>query len=221
MKIAAVIPAYNEGMKIAGVVRDVLNYADIAIVIDDGSDDNTYNDAKEAGALTIHQENTGIAGAVKQGFKEAIKQKADIAVIIAGDGQHEGRHIPKLIKPIIDKEVDVILTSRFRGNLSEMPFQRILGNKIYTGLIRLLTGMKLTDALCGQRAFSKKALEKIDLKRAKGYELEVVTLFEIHKKGLKYKELPIKAIYKGSVSKMEVKHMLSIMGWIIKEWWSL
>jgi glycosyltransferase involved in cell wall biosynthesis len=109
MKISVVIPAYNEAERIAPVVRGARQHANEVIVVDDGSQDDTARVAKAAGARAIRQQNAGYIAAIKRGFREAL---GDIVVTMDGDGEHHPEDIPRLVKPILAGEADLVLGAR-------------------------------------------------------------------------------------------------------------
>ena len=118
---------------------------------------------------------------------------ANIIVTLDADGQHDPEEIPKLIKPIIEGEADVVIGSRFLTRQS-MPFFRMAGNAFFNWITFLLFGAKTTDSQSGMRAFSKNAAENLEI-RAGGMEVSSEILKEIKTKRLKMKEVPIRATY--------------------------
>ena len=149
--VTAVIPAYFEENTIGDVVMATMQYVDEVLVIDDGSSDNTYGVAKEAGARVLrHKENKGVLEAIKTGFAEAY---GDIIVTLDADGQHHPAEIPALIKPIIDDEADIVI-----GVRPNFPY---FSEKALT----ILTNLKveIDDASSGFRAIKKEFAQKMHL----------------------------------------------------------
>ena len=113
-KIVAGIPCFNNELFIAVVVSKAKKYVDQVVVINDGSHDSTTEVAEAAGALVIsHGTNRGYGEAIKSCFEAAKANTADVLVILDGDGQHNPDEIPKLLAPIVDKEADLVIGSRF------------------------------------------------------------------------------------------------------------
>ena len=109
LKISVVIPAYNEAQRLAPVVEGALKYADEVVVVDDGSRDDTVAVAEAAGARAVRQQNAGYIAAVKRGFREA---QGDVIVTMDADGEHCPEDIPRLVEPILNDEVDLVLGVR-------------------------------------------------------------------------------------------------------------
>lgn len=195
-QIAVVIPAYNEASVIVEVVREVQNAGDYQIiVVDDGSRDATFN---VAGALpdvvTLrHKINRGKGAATKTGIVAANRLGADIIVTMDGDGQHDPGDIEALIEPIRVGECDVVLGTRPKVK-GEMPFIKIIANKIGNIVTWLLYGIHVSDSQSGFRAYSHFAATIIDTKADK-YEYDSKVIREINNNRLKFTEVPIKVRY--------------------------
>ncbi len=130
-KIYIILPAYCEGQVIKKVITSIKEngYKDI-IVIDDGSHDNTYDEAFSTGVITLkHTINRGKGAATQTGLDAAKLLDADIVVTMDSDGQHDPKDIKSLLKPILEDKADVVIGSRMINN-KEMPKSRILMNNI-------------------------------------------------------------------------------------------
>jgi glycosyltransferase involved in cell wall biosynthesis len=190
------IPAYNEEETIGEVIKEIprkiggINEIEV-LIINDGSTDKTSEAAKNAGADKIIEfsSNRGLALAFKEGFNSALEMGADIIVNTDADGQYDNSEIPNLIKPIIEGKADIVLGNRQVANLKHMPVQKRVGNRIATGITRLASGVKITDAQTGFRAFSREAAMKISILH--GYTYTQETIIAASHKGLKITEVPI------------------------------
>ena len=193
--IIAVLPAYNEGESIADIVLKTKEYVDQIIVIDDGSIDNTYEYAKEAGAIVIkHIINRGAGAATSTGIQAALKLGADIIVTIDADGQHLPSDIPNLIEPVIKNEADITIGSRFKGNIDKMPIIKKIGNILLNKLTYLFYGINITDTQSGFKALNKESASLIDINVDRyGFCSELIG--EIKKNKLRYTEVSIPTIY--------------------------
>lgn len=162
MKTVAIIPALNEEETIGRVVRSVRKHIKNVIVIDDGSTDGTAKTARRAGASVYsHPMNKGLGPTILDGYREALKRGAEIVLQIDADGQYLARDIPKLVNPVIRNEADMVLGSRFSGKIEEMPFVKRTGNKFFSKITSMLSGIKITDAQTGFRAIRSELLENI------------------------------------------------------------
>lgn len=196
MKIIITIPAYDEEKTIRNVIKDtkkVMNKTKFkyeVIVVDDGSTDRTALVAKKAGAYVYsHPYRYGLAETFRTEMNIALKKKGEIIVHIDADGQYRAEEIPRLIEPIIKKEADLILGSRFLGKIEEMPFIKKIGNKAFSRVISGVTDIKITDSQTGFRAFNRKVAEKINIISNHTYTQEMV--IKTIKEKFKIKEIPI------------------------------
>ncbi|MDU5110199.1 MAG: glycosyltransferase family 2 protein [Clostridium sp.] len=213
MKTLIIVPAYNEEKSIYNVVTSIkfnIPWADV-VVINDGSKDNTYLEAKKAGAKVINLiENLGIGGAVQSGYIYALKKEYDIAVQVDGDGQHNPADLNLLLREIEKGNTDMVIGSRF---VEETGYKasvfRNIGIKYFSNLVSKLCGKSYYDTTSGYRLVNKKGIELFSSYYPKDYP-EVETIVYACKKGLNVKEVkvnmnereagkssitPIKAIY--------------------------
>lgn len=196
MDIFIVIAAYNEEKKIGIVIDDLLNegYKNI-IVVDDGSNDSTYNIVKNKGIIALrHIINRGQGAALRTGIDYAKKLNADIIVTFDADGQFLVKEIKKVIAPIKDNSVDIVLGSRFLGKTVNIPYLKKIVLKFGVIVVYLLYGIKITDSQSGFRALSKKASELINITSDR-MEHAGEFFWEVMKHKIKYKEIPITVIY--------------------------
>jgi glycosyltransferase involved in cell wall biosynthesis len=213
MKILACIPAFNEEKIIGDVVKKTLSYVDKVIVCDDGSVDNTFNEAKIAGAEVIHHsKNLGKGAALKSLFNYAQNSNFDVIVTIDGDGQFLAEEITKLVKSIVEKKSDIVIGYRF-DDKSEMPSYRKVGNKILDKITSLASDLPFRDTQSGFRAYSKKAIDLITF-QTNGFGADSEILINISKKGLRISEQKVTVIY-NTGRKTSTKNPLSHSGEVI------
>ena len=190
-----VIPAYNEATVISGVIMELRRsgYCNI-IVVDDGSDDSTCQEARNSGVTALrHKINRGKGAAVKTGVAAANLLGADVVVTMDGDGQHCPGDIATLIQPIQNDKVDDVLGTRSLDKKG-MPLHKIIANKVGNYITWLFYGIKVSDSQSGFRAYSKYAVSKIDTKADK-YEYDSKVIREINNNRLSFVEVPIKVLY--------------------------
>lgn len=193
--LICIIPAYNEEKIIGEVVKSVYRQCNHVLVINDGSTDNTYREAEEAGALTInHSVNLGTGASEETGIMAALLLDADIIVTLDADGQHDPSEIPKLLEPILSDEADMVIGSRFLEPEGPMPRTKRLGNTILTQLTSLLCGAEITDSQSGFRALTRQVAANVSgLPTDYSWASEMIT--QIHKRGFRIKEVPVRTIY--------------------------
>lgn len=199
LKILLVIPAYNEEDNILKTYNEIKNYNkknntnyDV-IVINDGSIDRTgeiLDDNKIPHIDLIH--NLGIGGAVQTGYKYAYYNDYDIAIQYDGDGQHDVRYIKDIIEPIINKEADLVIGSRFVSKIDtfKSTFARRIGIKVISFFMKLTTGKKIYDTTSGFRACSKSVIYDFSKSYPNEYP-EPITTAEIIKKKYEVAEVPV------------------------------
>lgn len=196
MKICVLIPAYNEGERIEGVVSKILKLEEVSevVVVDDGSADSTSEKAKKGGAIVLrHRINKGKGAALRTGFSYVKNKDFDAVITMDGDGQHKYSEIPNFIKEFKEKDSGIVLGTRM-GKCRNMPFIRYATNRFTSFVTSLLCGSKITDSQSGFRLISVKALKKIKLSTSK-FEIESEVLIQTARKGFKFIEIPISTVY--------------------------
>lgn len=213
-RVAAVIPAFNEEKYIGTVVLKARQYVDETIVVDDGSSDQTAKVARLAGATVIqHQQNKGYGASIQSLLAEAKKRDIGIAVLLDGDSQHNPDDIPRLIRPI-SEGFDLVIGSRALQS-KNIPGYRRVGQKVIGGFSRVLSGENLSDSESGFRAFSRKALDSLELKE-NGMAISAETISRATEKKLKITETPISISYTEDGSTLNpVVHGVGVLGRII------
>ncbi|MBM4348274.1 MAG: glycosyltransferase family 2 protein [Deltaproteobacteria bacterium] len=193
-KILVIIPAYNEEGSVGKVVEEVKQYLPGAdtLAVNDGSTDLTSEKAGASGAIVLDLPfNLGIGGAMQAGYKFAFAKGHEIAIQVDGDGQHDPKEIAKLLKALEEKEVDLVIGSRFIGDSEfKSSVVRRVGISIFSRVISLIVGQKITDPTSGFRAANRKAIQLFAFDYPQDYpEPEVLVL--LHQCGLKVAEVPI------------------------------
>lgn len=212
MKTLIIVPAYNEEKNIYDVVNSIGRSNPLVdiLVINDGSNDNTYFEAKRAGAKVIDlAQNLGIGGAVQSGYIYALNKGYEIAVQIDGDGQHDPKDLQKLIKEMKENNLDMIIGSRFVEDTEYKPsFFRLLGIRYFSKLVSFLCGNNYYDTTSGYRLVNKKGIRLFANYYPKDYP-EVETIVYACKKGLKVKEVMV-SMKSRSGGKSSITPMKSI-----------
>ena len=212
MKLAIVIPAYNEESVIGNVLesipKNIFGVDEIVIiVVDDGSTDTTYFRAKEKASHSIrHSINLGVGAATITGIEMAKKLGSHIVATMDADGQHNPLDLPKLIKPITEGEADIVIGSRM-FNVQGMPPMKIIGNWIMNLVTLVVFHKWVTDSQSGMKAFSGNALKKMKL-HSIGYEICSEIIGDAKEKNLRLIEVPIETIY-SEYSKFKGQNILN------------
>lgn len=194
MKTVAVIPALNEGTRIAAVIADAAPHVDIVIVVNDGSTDDTADRAREAGAVVVsHPENGGAGAATMTGIEAARALGADALITLDADGQHDPCDIPALLQPIANNSADLVFANRF-GQRNNIPGIRRFFNAIGNFVTLAATGKWVSDSQCGFKVFGPRALKEIDLKMS-GFEFCSEIVRECVQHRWRTIEVPIKVLY--------------------------
>jgi glycosyltransferase involved in cell wall biosynthesis len=195
--ISVIIPCYNEEKTIVGLINRIkkLGFIKDIIVVDDGSEDNTY--LKVEGnfnevIIARHSINLGKGAAVKTGCEIALKLGADILVLIDADGQHLPEEIPKLVEKLEKENLDIVFGVREMNE--KVPLLRKIGNRLITALARVLTKVSLKDSQAGFKAFSADAYKKI-IWQSQDYSVETEIIVNVGRFRLRYGEVPIETIY--------------------------
>lgn len=161
MRVAAVVPAYNESNTVGSIIDETATYVDEVVVVDDGSSDDTTVVAKDHGATVIpHAINTGVGGAVRTGYLYAIRNGYDFIIQIDADGQHDPSYIPELLA--VAEDSDMVIGSRYLNeSYKNYSFVRNAGIQFFTATVNFLGGMDITDVTSGFRVYRVDQLSEI------------------------------------------------------------
>lgn len=192
--LCAVVPSFNEGGRLETVVRALLDVCTTVIVVDDGSSEVLHLSSSPGLYLLRHVLNRGQGAALATGFAFALKLPWDVLVTFDADGQHRTDDLPALTAPVRRDECDVALGSRFLGGTTGMPRSRMLALHLARSVEWLRTGILLSDAHNGLRAFNRKAVEVMDFRLDRfAHASEVLQV--IREQGLRWCEVPVRIDY--------------------------
>lgn len=197
MKLIIQIPCYNEEATLALTLSELPKHIDgideiEILVIDDGSTDKTIEVARQNGVenFVILPTNIGLAKAFLSGLSKSLSLGADIIVNTDADNQYCAKDIEKLVKPILEKQADIVIGARPIENIEHFSFTKKLLQKLGSYVMRLVSSTKIADATSGFRAFSKNAALQINVFDNYTYTLE--TIIQAKAKGLEIISVPVR-----------------------------
>jgi dolichol-phosphate mannosyltransferase len=226
-RIGVVIPVYGESSATCwvlsrfrkGSVNTICLVADVPLK----SDMDKIREAAKQSGITVHiiknQHRTGVGSSLRQGLRYLVETGHDIAVILAGNGKDDPAEIDRMVEPITRGKCDYVQGSRYvcGGKRSGMPFVRIVFNRVYPFIWRLLTLRKCTDVTNGFRCYNLDIFRdhriNLDQDWLDGYSLEYYLHYKVLALGYEVKEVPVSKTYafanKGGYSKIQP----------LKDWW--
>jgi glycosyltransferase involved in cell wall biosynthesis len=203
LRVAVVVPAFNEELNVARTVRDVPAFVDHVLVVDDASHDRTFLEAsrhRRSGLEVLqHPRNRGVGAAIATGYRRALELGVDAVAVMAGDGQMDPRDLPALLAPIVRGAADYVKGNRFarRDVWRVMPPARVAGNMALSFITKVTSGYwRLFDSQCGYTVASRRALAVIDaagLFPRYGYPNDL--LARLHAAGMRVEDVAVRAVY--------------------------
>lgn len=195
MKVACIIPAWNEEKHIVKVIEKVKKFVDLVIVVDDASQDDTYKLALATGIVVLkHPLNRGQGAALQTGSDYALSHEADIIVHFDADDQFSAQEIPDIIAPIINKEADVVFGSRFLNKQANLPKLKKYLIWPIGKLVNRVFGVRTSDPQSGFRAYSKEVAKSFRIEN-NGMAHCSEILIKLSNSSWRIKEVPITVTY--------------------------
>ena len=220
------VPAYNESDTITEVLkkipRKINNLTTEVLVIVDGATDDTLKIVRALGHLpAINLINQGAGAAQRVGYRIAVARKAAVAVTMDADGQHQPSELAQLVEPVLKDEADIVIGSRILGSNEDKSLIRDSGRHLYSWLISLFVGSKVTDCSSSFRAIRTSWITRLDLRQDRFPAAEI--LIESIQKGARHMEVPI-VVKKRRSGKSKMPPSKLTFGWkvfrvIIGTWW--
>lgn len=220
MKTCVIIPTYNEAREIGRLVREIrLQELDV-LVVDDGSSDNTSEIAKNNGAVVLrNQDNEGKGASLIKGFNYALSNDYDAVITMDGDGQHLPEDLSYFIRLATYSDSAIFIGNRMQ-KIKNMPFMRLMTNRLMSWLLSSMAKQKIPDTQCGFRLLKKEALKKVELVTSK-YETESEILIRGSRLGFRIESVPIKTVYLDEKSQINpFIDTLRFFRFIIRELWT-
>ncbi len=193
--IFIVIPAYNEAKSIRSVVDRITPRYPNVVVVDDGSTDGTLDCLHGSNVFVLrHTINRGQGAAIQTGIRFALLQGATVVVTFDADGQHDERDIEALVLPILRKECDVTLGSRFLGQAHNIPLSRKVVLILGIWFTRFVSRVRISDVHNGLRAFSRPAAASLHIHLDRMAHASEI-LDQIREANWRYREVPVSVYY--------------------------
>ena len=200
-KILILLPAYREAGRIGGVVRSVAALCPNVLVVDDGSDDSTGEEAREAGAVVLRQEpNQGKGAALNRGFAYAREHGYDAVITMDADGQHSPDDLPRFIDAFDRGDAPVIIGNRM-DEVEAMPFVRRMTNRFMSWLLSRKMGVHVPDTQNGYRLYATGVLDDVQVADPR-FAAESEILLELAGRGVRMASVPVSTIYGDEKSKI-------------------
>jgi glycosyltransferase involved in cell wall biosynthesis len=204
LDVALIIPARNEASPLPGLIAEIPPAAaDLLIVVDNGSTDQTAEAARQAGALVISEPRAGYGYACAAGVSAALGHGAEVLVFLDADGSFDPRQVPDLLAPIEAGDAELVLGSRLAGGMEPgaMPPHARFGNWLVAGLMRLLYGLRISD-LGPYRAIRADTLVQLGMKEMSyGWPAEMIV--KAARRGARVVDVPVRyRVRRGGRSKV-------------------
>jgi glycosyltransferase involved in cell wall biosynthesis len=200
-KVVVVMPAYNAAKTLRITYQDIPHQrVDGIILVDDGSTDETLSIARELNLTAfVHARNFGYGANQKTCYTEALKDGADIVVMLHPDYQYDPTLLPQIVAPIEAGEADIVLGSRFLlGSVMKqgMPWWKYISNRFLTKVENLFLGWNLSEYHTGYRAYSRQVLEELPfILNSDKFVFDQEILVQAAERRFRVKEVPVPTKY--------------------------
>ena len=233
-KVVVVMPAYNAARTLERTYNDLPpDVVDHVILVDDVSQDETVEIAQRLGLkVIVHVQNRGYGGNQKTCYLEALRDGADVVVMLHPDYQYDSRLVPQLIAPIVEGRADLVLGSRLLGGHAlegGMPLWKYVSNRFLTGVENLAFGHRLSECHTGFRAYSRRLLETIPfLLNSDKFVFDTEVIAQAVAFGFQIAEIPVPTRYFAEASSVNFRNSviygfstLAVIGRYLLDRWSL
>lgn len=193
-RVLVVVPAHDEEESLPATIAELRERAPGVeiLVLDDGSHDGTSRVAREAGVDVVrHPINLGVGAALQTGFQWAYARGFDVVVQVDADGQHDPAYLSALVTPVLTGRCDVCIGSRFVSRTGyRAPWNRRLGMKLFSAVVRLALGRPITDTTSGFRAYSRAVMRVCQYDFPKDFP-DAPLLISLARRGFRLDEVPV------------------------------
>ena len=193
-RVLIIVPALNEEESLPSILDELARKAQdrAVLVVDDGSRDGTPRVARERGiAVVSHAVNLGVGAALQTGFRWALREGYEIGVQLDADGQHDPAYLGALLAPVIAGECDVSIGSRYVSRTAyRAPLMRRLGMLLFSSVVQVTVGQRITDTTSGFRAYNREVMEVCQHDFPKDFP-DAPLLIALHRRGFRLEEVPV------------------------------
>ncbi|MGE5374129.1 MAG: glycosyltransferase family 2 protein [Bacteroidota bacterium] len=227
-KIFIVLPAYNASKTLIRTLNEIPSeYRQNIILVDDASQDNTVEVARQARIpVIVHPRNRGYGGNQKTCYTAALARGADLVVMLHPDHQYDAKVIPQLIQPILDGEASAVFGSRMLGGLpleGGMPWWKYVANVVLTALANIVFCHYLTEIHSGFRAYSRRYLETVRfMENSDDFIFDTEIIAQGMMCNLRFQEVPITTRYFPEASSINLRRSI-VYGfgilWVLLKFW--
>jgi glycosyltransferase involved in cell wall biosynthesis len=199
INVAAIIPAYLEEKHVGDVVRRTLKQLANVVVVDDGSNDRTADEARGAGAdVIVHEQNRGKGESIKSGFRYWLEHGSTYVVILDADGQHLPEEIERFLAAAASGVGELLIGTRM-NDVREMPAVRRMVNRYMSRKISRACGQEIPDTQCGFRMVHRSIIPNL-LGGTERFDYETEMLILASRAGCRIASVPISTVYSDEVS---------------------
>jgi glycosyltransferase involved in cell wall biosynthesis len=205
------MPAYNAAETLESTIVEIPEgVADTVILVDDASGDNTVKVAESLELTVIrHPHNVGYGGNQKTCYMEALRQGADVVVMLHPDGQYDPAILGQMIERVRDG-YDLVMGSRFAepgaARAGGMPWWKLLANRFLTGCENAVLGLGLSEYHTGYRAYSRNFLESVPfLRNSSDFVFDTQILIQASAFGMRVTEVPVRTRYFAEASSINFR----------------
>lgn len=219
-RVFAVVPACDEAPRIAAVVRTMPPRVERIVLVDDGSSDDTAGIARSVGdprlVVVAHGRRRGVGAAIESGYRRAFAEGADVAVVLAGDGQMWPGDLEVVLAPVLRDDAGYSKGNRLdHETIHEMPLVRRIGGELLSRATSRAVGTCVRDSQCGYTAISRAAWRQIEstpIWPSYGYPNDL--LVRLHRAGVATRDVPVRAVYGDKRGGMRPRHAL-LVPWVL------
>ena len=225
-RVIVTMPAYNAAKTLLKTFEDIpKGLVHEVILVDDCSQDDTAQTASSIGIKVIrHPHNVGYGGNQKTCYLEALRDGADVVIMLHPDYQYDPRKIPEMIAPILARKADIVLGSRLLNGgalKGGMPIYKFISNRVLTTMQNWVLGTNLSEFHTGYRAYSRSFLERVPfLRNSLAFVFDAEILAQAVYFGFRIDEIPVETRYFPEASSINfwnsVKYGVGVLNTLLR-----